>query len=47
MRTRGRPIGVRGMAQRFLVLVERGDTRYNPMHRPVSFVVDECRNFPL
>ena len=42
MRTRRRAIYVRGMAQRFPMLVERGDTRYNPNHRPVSFVVGEC-----
>jgi len=47
MRTRGWAIYVRGLAQRFPMWVKRGDTRYNPNHRPVSFVVDECQNFPL
>lgn len=46
MRTGVGPVNFRGVAQRFKMLLERGDARYNPLHRPVSCVICEVLELP-
>ena len=41
-----RTIHIAGLRDGVKMLSKRGNGRYNPMHRLVSFVLGWCRNFP-